>query len=191
MDESTRRRTKQLSIFGLVVGLHGGVVALAVMSSRLPSVALPATFVELMAILPDKRPPVRTMVTRPPRLATNIAVALSPTPLNISPSSGPAGDIDTRGTAVDWTAEAHRAIRALEIRRDQQPSSAMSVSYSAGEWWRNHHAGDQSRTPAGDWIVWIDDHCYLIASWSAKASSPGPEQPEPMCEADSTTARAQ
>ena len=69
------------------------------------------------------------------------------------------------GTAVDWAAEARRAVQAFDIR-SHLPASNQSVSGSPAEdhWWprRQHHAGDQFKTANGDWIVWINDSCYQL-----------------------------
>jgi hypothetical protein len=115
-------------------------------------------------------------------LSTNIAVALAPPALNPSSQTGPGSAPEGRGAAVNWTAEAHRAVRAFEIRNHQTANSALSVSSSldmSGS--REHHAGDQMKTASGDWIVWISADCYQIASWHSDAPAFGAISPRIIC----------
>jgi hypothetical protein len=79
-------------------------------------------------------------------------------------------------------AEAHRAVRAFEIRRDQSKNSALSVSSAWDEQGsREHHAGDRSKTEGGDWIVWINSDCYQIASWRSGAPVSAAISPRTIC----------
>src|SRR5258708_12835523 len=81
-------------------------------------------------------------------------------------SSGTDGD----GAAVNWAAEAPRAVQAVEIRRNHPPSVAISSSTLWTDWWpREHHAGDRFKTESGDWIVWIRASCYQIATGGSDA----------------------
>jgi len=96
--------------------------------------------------------------------------------------SGTSSASDGRGSGVNWIAEAHRAVRAYEIRKNQTSNSALSVSSSLDELgFREHHAGDQMKTAGGDWIVWIDDNCYQIASWHSNATASGAVSPQTIC----------
>ena len=138
--------------------------------------------IELVYLAPVMTPKVRIQNTRPQRVSTDIAVALAPPLLNSSLQSGSSSAPDGRGAAVNWTAEAHRAVRAFEIRRNQPQNSALSVSSSLDEpGAREHHAGDQSKTESGDWIVWINADCYQIASWSSGAAALGTIAPRTIC----------
>ena len=173
----------------VVLALHLGVIALLAAASRTLSI-LPSTehSIEVMLIPPAKAPRVRAENTRPQRLSTNIAPALAPPMLNSSLDSGPSSAPDGHGSAVNWTAEAHRALRAFEIRRDQPPSSAISVSSGLDDWWPGeHHAGEQFKTESGDWIVWINANCYQIASWHSNAMGASP--PRTICPPRRRTAR--
>jgi hypothetical protein len=79
-------------------------------------------------------------------------------------------------------AEAHRAVRAFEIRRDQSKNSALSVSSAWDEpGSREHHAGDRSKTESGDWIVWINSDCYQIASWRSGTPVSAANSPRTIC----------
>jgi hypothetical protein len=138
--------------------------------------------IELVVLPPVKPPEVRVENTRPQRVSTDIAVALAPPLLNSSTQSGTSSAPDGRGSAVNWIAEAHRAVRAYEIRRNQTSNSALSVSSSLDELGlREHHAGDQMKTASGDWIVWISDNCYQVASWRSNAAASGAIFPQTIC----------
>jgi hypothetical protein len=169
------------AIFLVVLALHVAILALLVAASRAVRIAVPTEHsIEVMLIPPAKIPRVRAENTRPEHMSTNIAIALAPPVLNSSLQSGSSSLPDGHGSAVNWAAEAHRALRAFEIRRDQPPSSAISVSTSLEDWWPGeHHAGDQVKTESGDWIVWIDANCYQIASWHSSAIGTSP--PRKIC----------
>jgi hypothetical protein len=173
------------TIFFVVLALHIAIVALLVSASQTLSVGVSTEHsIEVMLVPPTKVPKVRAD-TRPARLSTNIAIALAPPVLNSSLQSGASSSPDGHGSAVNWAAE---ALRAFEIRRDQPPSSAISVSSSLDDWWPGeHHAGDHFKTDSGDWIVWINANCYQIASWHSNAIGASP--PLPICPARRSTSR--
>jgi hypothetical protein len=189
MDEPNAWGTQRSIILFAVVALHLAMLALLVTASRTRSVAASAARpIELMLFPPTKVPKVRAEHIRPERVSTDIAIALAPPALNSSPQSGPSSAPDGRGSAVNWAAEAHRAIRAFEIRRDRPPNSAISVSSPWDEWWpHEHHAGDQFKTDSGDWIVWINANCYQIASWHSNAMGASP--PRTICPPQRRTPR--
>jgi len=176
MDDANAWGKSRPIILFVVLALHLAIVALLVAASRTLTVGVSKEHsIEVMLIPPTKVPKVRAENARPQRLSTNIAIALAPPVLNSSLQSGPSFSPDGRGSAVNWAAEAHRALRAFEIRRDQPPSSAISVSSSLDDWWPGeHHVGDQFKTDSGDWIVWINANCYQIASWHSNAMSASP-----------------
>jgi hypothetical protein len=156
----------------VVLALHLAALALLLAHSRTLNIAGAAEHpLELMVLAPVKPPKVTIENTGPQRLRTNIAIALAPPALNSSSSQTGAGSApDGQGSAVNWTAEAHRAVRAFEIRGHQTANSALSVSSSldvSGS--SEHHAGDKLKTANGDWIVWISADCYQIASWHSDA----------------------
>jgi len=171
----------------VVLALHTAILALLVSASRTVSATVqPGHPIEVMLIPAAKIPRVRAENIRPKRMSTNIAIALSPPVFNSSVQSGSSSSPDGHGSAVNWAAEAHRALRAFEIRRDQPPSSAISVSSSSDDWWPGeHHAGDKFKTDSGDWIVWINANCYQIASWHSNAMSASP--PLTVCPTRSAT----
>jgi hypothetical protein len=189
MDDANAWGKSRATILFVVLAFHLAIVALLVSASRTLSVGVPTEHsIEVMLIPPTKVPKVRAENTRPERLSTNIAIALAPPVLNSSLQSGASSSPDGHGSAVNWAAEAHRALRAFEIRRDQPPSSAISVSSSLDDWWPGeHHAGDQFKTDSGDWIVWINANCYQIASWHSNAMGASP--PRTICPPQRRTPR--
>ena len=188
-DPNVWGKSRTIILFA-VLALHLAILALLVATSRTLSIGVSTEHsIEVMILPPLKVPKVRAENTRPQRLSTNIAIALAPPVLNSSLQSGPSSSPDGHGSAVNWSAEAHRAVRAFEIRRDQPPSSAISVSTSLDEWWpREHHAGDQFKTDGGDWIVWINANCYQIASWHSNAIGASPSRT--VCQPRSGTPRS-
>ena len=189
MDDANPLGKSRPIILFVVLALHLAIVAVLVAASRHLSIGVPTEHsIEVMLIPPAKVPKVRAENTHPERLSTNIAVALAPPAFNSSLQSGAASSPDGHGSAVNWAAEAHRALRAFEIRRDQPPSSAISVSSALDDWWPGvHHAGDQFKTDSGDWIVWINANCYQIASWHSNAMGASP--PRTVCPAQRRTPR--
>jgi hypothetical protein len=189
MDDANAWGKSRVIVFFVVLALHLAILALLATASRTLSIVVPTEHsIEVMLIPPTKVPKVRFEETRPQRLSTNIAIALAPPVLNSSLQSGASSAPDGRGSAVNWAAEAHRALRAFEIRRDQPPSSAISVSSALDDWWPGeHHAGDQFKTDSGDWIVWINANCYQIASWHSNVMGASP--PRTICPPQRRTPR--
>ncbi len=174
--------TPRPAILFIVVALHLAALAVLLAASRtLQLVELREQPVELLSLTPKpKRVPPEP--ARSPRVSTNIYVAIAPPDLNSSLQTGPSSAPDGSGSTVNWTAEAHRAVRAFEIRRDQSKNSALSVSSAWDEQGsREHHAGDRSKTESGDWIVWINADCYQIASWRSGAPVSGTVSPRTIC----------
>jgi hypothetical protein len=176
-------KTLRPAVLFIVLALHLAALALLLARSRTLNIAGAAEHpIELVVLAPVKPPKVTIDNTFPQHLSTNIAAALAPPALNSTSQSGPAFAPDGRGPAVNWTAEAHRAVRAFEIRTHQTTNSALSVSSSldvSGS--REHHAGDQLKTASGDWIVWINADCYQIASWHSDAPALGEISPKIIC----------
>ena len=136
--------------------------------------------VELVYIPTPPLPRVRADSGRPQRLRADIALSMVSPMLTSAPPSAPSSGTGSHGLGVDWLAEAHRAVSAYEIRRDHPPENALSGKSPANDWWpqQGPHAGDQIKTEAGDWIVWIDADCYKVASWHSADSAldAGPAQ---------------
>jgi hypothetical protein len=181
--------TLRPTVLLIVLALHVATLALLLARSRTLNIAATAERpIELVVLAPVKPPELRLQNIRPQPWSTNIAVALAPPALNSSSQSGPGSAPEGRGAAVNWVAEAHRAVRAFEIRTNQSTNSALSVSSSldvSGS--REHHAGDQLKTASGDWIVWISADCYQIASWRSGAPALEAISPRIICRKPAAT----
>jgi hypothetical protein len=176
-------KTLRPTILFIVLALHLAALTLLLAGSRTLKIGGASEQpIELMVLAPVKRPELRIESARPQHWSTNIAVALAPPALNSSSQAGPGSAADGRGAAVNWVAEAHRAVRAFEIRTHQTANSALSVSSSLDESGaREHHAGDQMKTASGDWIVWINANCYQIAAWHSETPAIGAISPKTIC----------
>jgi len=192
IDEPAGEGRYRPAVLFVVLALHLMVLALLLWTSRSPGVANSQNRpLELVFLAPLKAPPVLIKNVRPQRLSTDVAIALAPPAFNSSFQSGPSTAPDGSGSAVNWTAEAHRAVRAFEIRRDQSSNSALSVSSSLDERGsREHHPDDQLRTNSGDWIVWISGDCYQVASWRSGETAFGISLPQTICRNSNATRRA-
>jgi hypothetical protein len=170
------------TVFIVVLALHLAILGLLLAAFRPENRgALADRPIQLLYLAPVKPPPVLADNNRPPRLADRTALAISPPVANASTQMGSASAADGHGSGVNWVAEAHRAVRAFEIRNSQTHNSALSVSSALDErGLGEHHAGDKSKTESGDWIVWINADCYKIASWHSGAS-PDSISPQMIC----------
>jgi len=166
MHESNVWGAQRFTTLFVVLALHWAFLALFLTASR-TRVVVDLTFdpVEVIFLAPTKAPKVRFENARLRRLSADTAISITlpgvAAPALSPPSSGADGD----GSAVNWAAEARRAVQAVEIRRNHPASVAISGSPSLGDWWpREHRAGDRFKTESGDWIVWISANCYQVAT---------------------------
>ena len=169
MHESNVWGAQRFITLFVVLALHWTLLALFLTPSRTPVIS-DSTIdpVEVMFFPPTKVPKVRFENARLQRLSADTAISITLSGV-AAPSLSPlASGTDGDGAAVNWTAEAHRAVQAFEIRRNHPPSVAISGSPSWNDWWpREHHAGDRFKTDSGDWIVWISASCYQVATASS------------------------
>ena len=185
MSESSVWRSSRPATLLVVLAAHVALVLLLVMSSRgsiAPQAASPP--IELMYLPETSVPSIRLASARPPHLSANLSISIPAPELDPSSSSTRAGSAsDSGGSAVNWAAEARRAVQAFEIRRDRQVSHAMVGSTPWDGWLprREHRAGDRARTESGDWIVWIDSNCYQVASWHAGAPAEDATESPTVC----------
>lgn len=188
MHESTRWGPPRYLCLLAVLSLHVMFIALLLM--RAPAgnpVAAAVQSVEVLVLPPVSPPKVRVANLPPRRLSVDAATTAEP-PVLVSPSistwSASSASSNGSGSGVDWLAEKRRAVQAFEIRQ-HQPATARSVSGRPGEdiWWPRavHHAGDQFKTPNGDWIVWINANCYQVATSGPSPFVPGAIMPETIC----------
>jgi hypothetical protein len=167
-----------------VVIVHVGLIAL-LMSATTVRGNSEAGYrpLELVYLPKQPLPRVRADSGRPQRLRADIALSMVSPLLDSKPPSAPSSGTSSRGQGVDWLAEAHRAVRAYEIRRDHPPQNALSGRSPANDWWpqQGPHAGDQVKTESGDWIVWINADCYKLASWHSTDSALDAGPPQIIC----------
>jgi hypothetical protein len=165
-------RTRSI-VFSVVLVLHLATLALLLATSQHISVAeSEKSSIQLVFIAATPAPKARVENIVPRGVNINISIEAT-SPVSVASSqTGTSSGSDGHGTAVNWTAEAHRALRAFEIRRDQIPSSAQSVSMPLDELGsRSPRTGDRLKTNSGDWIVWINSNCYRVASWHSNPSA--------------------
>jgi hypothetical protein len=184
MRESTFWRRPRFITLIAVAALHVALIMLLLLASgalRVPDSSyrpLELVFIPTLAPLP-----VRADTGQPLRLHTDIALS-PPSPLfNSAPPAAASTGAGNRGLGVDWQAEAHRAISAFEIRRDNPDENALSGKTPTYDWWpqQGPHAGDRYKTDTGDWIVWVDADCYKVASAHSSAGSSAAPPPGIVC----------
>jgi hypothetical protein len=169
----------------VVIALHGGVIwsLFSVGPAGNPARATASSVAVLL--LPVTQPPrIRSDPAPLNHINRNAVRALPPTAFGALPmaaaTASPAGG---SGSRVDWAAEARRALRAYEIRSVRPPSNTSVSGESEDEWLRQlaHHAGDQVRTPNGDWIIWISADCYQVAKSGTGSYAAGNPAPQTSC----------
>jgi hypothetical protein len=181
-------RLPRLAAVLLVLAIHVAVIALLLMS---PPPAMPpaarTTTVEIVYLPPPIAPKLRSGIPRPVHITLDVGLSLSllpqPSPFQSPPAAEPDGD---GGPGVNWIAEAHRAVKAYEIRRDQH---VMHEGLGLSPWggWlpeAKHYSGEKYRTASGDWVVWINGDCYQVATWHGETPPPEPTDetaPQTIC----------
>ena len=161
-------RTPRFLVLIAVVALHVTLIALLLASGGPRRGSSSYQPIELVYIPATPPPPVRADTGKPPRLRADIALSPVSPMITSAPSVSNSSATGSHGLGVDWLAEAHRAVKAYAMRRDEHSDNSLSgKSSSENSWQQGHHEGDQYKTDAGDWIVWIDAHCYKVASWQS------------------------
>jgi len=191
MHESNVWGAQRFITLFVVLALHLGFLALLLTASFRTPVILDSTVdtVELMFIPPTKVPKVRFENARLQRLTADNAISITLPGVDAPSLSPPAVGSDGDGAAVNWAAEARRAVQAVEIRRNHPPSVAVSSSTLWTDWWpREHHAGDRFKTDNGDWIVWISASCYQVAT-AGGSGAVGSTPSRIICSGQSKTAQ--
>ena len=184
MGESKRWEPRRHAALLMVVLLHAALVAALLMPAAQRTMS-GVDSVQLL-LLPPSSAPHRVSDNPRARLPGATAVKILPPVLasletgsTASQSEGPLSSAEGTGSAVDWVAEAHRALQAFEIRT-HQPSNDILISGSPAEehWWPRgkRRAGDEFKMPNGDWIVWVSSTCYQVAKsrWSKDAAGAAP-----------------
>lgn len=183
MRESTVWRVPRFITLMAVVALHAALIALLFMAGGIRRGGVYRQPLELVYIPAVPPPPVRAESGRPPRLRADIALSLTSPVITSAPSASISSGTGSRGLGVDWLAEAHRAIKAYEIRQEQPDGNALSGKSPRNDSWppQGPHEGDRFKTDAGDWIVWINADCYKVASWHSAASALDEAPPQIIC----------
>jgi hypothetical protein len=177
-------KSSRLIALLVVLGCHLGVIALLVAGSASSKVGADAANppLELIYLPPVKFPQALADSAHPKHVNVNVGLALAPPSLDTSSLPAPVSQNGGGGAGVNWTAEAHRAVKAFEIRRDEHViHSVLGTSPWDGWLPLTHHAGDKYRTESGDWIVWIDSNCYQIASWRDGTPVRDENPPQTIC----------
>jgi hypothetical protein len=178
-------KSSRLIALLVVLGCHLGVIALLVAESASPKIGADAANppLELIYLPPVKFPQALADSAHPKHVNVNVGLALAPPSLDSSSLPAPLSQNGGGGAGVNWTAEARRAVKAFEIRRDEHVIHSV-LGTSPWDGWLplgEHHAGEKYRTESGDWIVWIDSNCYQIASWRDGAPMRDENPPETIC----------
>jgi hypothetical protein len=173
----------------VVLALHTALLAALLMASADRRVSLKVDqAVELLVLPPPTIPRIRAESAPARRVSGDITVSVPPPVLDLTSSAHSPGAVsDGKGSGVDWAAEARRALRAYEIRKRQPPTNPEVLRSPAEEnWWPQvrHRAGDQFKTPGGDWIVWVSENCYQVASADGAAAAPGTVLSPTICEGE-------
>src|ERR1700722_17897741 len=117
MDQRTAWGSRSLILAGLLA-VHLGLLAWALLATRTSSVAASSEVpINIVYLPPIQFPRVHAEHTRLAPMRTNVAVGVAPQLFASSTQSGSEAAADGRGSVVNWAAEAHRAVRAFEIRR--------------------------------------------------------------------------
>ncbi len=186
MGESRSWELRRYVILLVVVGVHAALVAAWLLTSAARGpVATTPQVVELLFLPPMSIPKIRSDSFHPKRLSGDAVASMAPPLLDSGSSSAPTSGADGVGSGVDWSAEARRALQAFEIRSSRPASNHFNSGLPAEErWWprTRHQAGERFKTPAGDWIVWLNSNCYQIAS----AAAPATLLPKTTCLDEST-----
>src|SRR5260370_17562557 len=148
MHESNVWGAQRFITLFVVIGLHWALLALLLTASRTPVVADSAIdSVELMFFPPAKVPKVRFENARLQRLTADTAISITLPGVASESLSPPALGANGDGAAVNWAAEARRAVQAFEVRRNHPATVAISGTPLWNHWWpRPHHPRPLSNT---------------------------------------------
>lgn len=168
MDQSTRWGPARYAVLAAVLALHLALLAALLEGSRTADIARTADSpVQLMFLPATSVAKIRPESFRPKRISGDTGISIAPPALEPDAASEvpPGSGSDDAGGGVDWKAEARRAVQAFDIRTRLPPSENTLVSPAEETWWPWTRRGARRfKTPAGDWIVWISDNCYQIAT---------------------------
>ena len=167
-----------------VLALHAAFfAAILAWPPALRGSAAAAAPVEIVFLPPNRPVPVRWDNPRPHRVSASLPSSIAPPSLDPNSAATPAARSNGSGSAVDWRAEARRALQAFEIRTNRRANGDPTLGMSAEDNWAQlqHHAGDRYKTESGDWIVWINSSCYQVASSTSTTYAVGGPLPQTVC----------
>jgi len=172
-------------IAAIVAALHLGIFAVFVLSTRSGGSGPPPSAPLRLLMLPAIAAPKIRAANLPERTQQSERFFSVPTPaLGTLPALPSSSGADGRGTGVDWSAEARRALQAFEIRTKEGSGTPANAGQPQDQgWWPHaqHHAGEQYKTDTGDWIVWINANCYQVAHSATTLAVPGANLPSTIC----------
>jgi hypothetical protein len=195
MDQSEGWGLRRYLALAAVLALHVAVVLFLLLGSQTSVIKRSSDDAVQLLFLPRATPvKIYPEISRPRRLNADAPISLTPPVLDLTSLSPPpsASIADGGGRGVDWLAEARRAVQAYEIRTHQPPTrDSLSGSPAEEHWWprSRHHAGEQYKTDTGDWIVWISDGCYQVATAGPNPNTPGAMLPLTVCPGESSSPR--
>jgi hypothetical protein len=188
MGASSGFRSSRSAAIIVVAVLHLAVILLLLRHTQGTGIAgAGETPIEVVSLPPSPVPKDRPVSSRPRRLVADVGISLAPpSPVAAYSAAPAAGANGTGGPGVNWAAEARRAVKAYEIRRDENVTHGSLGSSPWDDWpvQRAHHPGDRTRTENGDWVVWINDSCYQVAAWHENSPALDAEPPRTVCVAD-------
>ncbi len=197
MDQSEGWGLRRYLALIAVLVLHLGVLLLLLLNSQTSVINQSTDEVVQLLSLPPKIPvKIYPEIPRPRRLNADEPISLTLSVPDLTSLSPPpsASVADGRGRGVDWLAEKRRAVQAYEIRAHTPPTGEMLSGSPADEhWWprSQHHAGEQFKTNSGDWIVWVSDNCYQVATAGPNPFTPGALLPLTVCPGNPGMARSE
>jgi len=186
MDQIKRWGLSRYGALVLVLAAHLALIIALMLSADAPPSVAQILPVELLYLPPPNVPVIRAEISRPKRLTADTALSIVPPVFDsILPAPLASASIsDGDGQGVDWKAEARRAVQAYEIRtREPVDYAGLAGSPAEEHWWprTQRRAGVPFKTPNGDWIVWVNERCYQVASSSSRAFAVGALLPPTIC----------
>jgi hypothetical protein len=186
MDQVKRWGLSRYGALVLVLAIHAVLLVLFLTASDPPPEVAEILPIELLYLPPPKVPTIRAEISRPKRLTADTALSIVPPVLDsILPAPLASASLsDGDGQGVDWKAEARRAVQAFEIRtREPVDYAGLAGSPAEEHWWprAQRRSGVPFKTPNGDWIVWVNERCYQVASSSSRGFAVGALLPPTIC----------
>lgn len=166
-------RTRLTALIAVLL-LHAGFLFIGLRlppaEERTPLPVQVEPSLQVVLIPPTAYPQLKLQVAIARPFGGNASITVEPPHLDgnaITASPGPEAAVTGSRDGVDWAAEARREMQAMEIRRNRNPG-INTVSMRLGEdYWiqhAKHFPGDRLKTESGDWLVWLSDDCYQIAT---------------------------